>query len=145
MSRSQQLRAKFAAATVAAAVLSILAAVGCSGGPQPTADLAGAHTLVAQAEQSDAQQFDSVDLEAARSELRQADQDAHEQPKLAIRLAQQSSVDAQLALARTRARKAEQALMQINADNATLRSESEREHLAPTPQPTAGGAPGQYQ
>jgi hypothetical protein len=130
MSRFKQVRHRISAAAAAAAAL---AAVSCSGGPQPTADLVGARTLVAQAEQSDAQQFDSADLEAARSELQQADQDARAQPQLAIRLARQSTVDAELALARTRALKAEQALRQINADNATLQSESEREHPAATP------------
>jgi hypothetical protein len=143
MSRLKQLRAKLAAAAGTAAVLSTIA--GCASGPRPTADLAGAHTLVAQAEQSGAQQFDSADLEAARSELQQADQDARDQPKAAIRLAQQSAVDAQLALARTRAQKAEQALRQINADNATLQSESEREHTAPVA-PLPGAEPtAQYQ
>jgi hypothetical protein len=143
MSRLKQLRAKLAAAAGTAAVLSTIA--GCASGPRPTADLAGAHTLVAQAEQSGAQQFDSADLEAARSELQQADQDARDQPKAAIRLAQQSAVDAQLALARTRAQKAEQALRQINADNATLQSESERERAAPASPPPASGATAQYQ
>jgi hypothetical protein len=142
----QKVPAKFAAAAVASALLPILSTAGCSSGPKPTADLAGAHTLVAQAEQSDAQQFDSADLEAARSKLQQADQDARDQPQLAIRLAQQSSVDAQLALARTRALKAEEALRQINADNATLQSESERAHAAPVPPaPAAGSATTPYQ
>jgi hypothetical protein len=146
MSRFKQVRAELAVAAAAATILSSLSTAGCAGGPKPTAELAGAHTLVAQAEQSGAQQFDSVDLEAARSEMQQADQDAREQPKVAIRLAQQSSVDAQLALARTRALKAEEALRQINADTATLQSESEREHPAPTlPLPNAGGASTQYQ
>jgi hypothetical protein len=145
MSRFKLQRAQVAAAAVAAAVVSALSSAGCAGGPKPTADLAGAHTLVAQAEQSGAQQFDSADLEAARSELQQADQDAREQPKVAIRLAQQSSVDAELALARTRALKAEQALRQINADNATLQSESERIPAAPVPQPPNGSATAQYQ
>lgn len=146
MSRSKQVRARFAATAAAAAILPIVSSVGCSSGPQPTADLSAAHTLVAQAEQSDAQQFASADLEAARSELQQADQDARDKPQLAIRLAQQSSVDAQLALANTRARKAEESLRQINADNAALQSESERDHAAPVAPPgAAGGASGQYQ
>jgi len=126
MSRFKQNHAKLRAAAVAAAALSTWSIAGCAGGPRPTAELAGGHALVAQAEQSGAQQFDSVDLEAARSELQQADQDARDQPKIAMRLARQSSVDAELALARTRALKAEEALRQINADTAALQSESER-------------------
>jgi len=137
-----------AAAAAAALTAAVLATASCAGGPEPTAELTRAHTLISQAEQSDAQQLASSDLETARSELRQADQDAHSQPQLAIRLAQQSSVDAELALARTRAVKAEQALRQINADTATLQSESAREHAAATPSPApapAGVAAAQYQ
>jgi hypothetical protein len=132
-----------ASAAVAAAAL---ATVSCAGSPKPTADLAGAHTLVAQAEQSGAQQYASADLEAARSELRQADQQARDAPVLAMRLAQESSVDAQLALAHTRALKAEQSLRQINSGTATLQNESERERPAPVaPMPPAGTATSQYQ
>ena len=83
------------AGMVAAAAL-VVAAVGCSSGPKPTADLAEAHTLVSQAEQSDAQQYASANLETARGELRQADQDAAtDKPLLAARLAQEASVDAE--------------------------------------------------
>jgi hypothetical protein len=136
MSMKQHVRAAVAAAAV-------VASVGCASAPQPNADLVGAHTLVSQAEQSGAQQYASSDLEAARSELRQADQDAKDKPVLAIRLAQESSVDAELALARTRALKAEQALKEVNSGTATLRSESERERpavAAPLP-PAVGSVP----
>ena len=136
MSMKQHVRAAVAAAA-------LVASVGCASAPKPNADLVGAHTLVSQAEQSGAQQYASSDLEAARSELRQADQDAKDKPVLAIRLAQESSVDAELALARTRALKAEQALKEVNSGTATLRSESERERpdvVAPLP-PAAGSVP----
>ncbi len=120
----------------AAAATLLVAAVSCSSGPTPTADLAGAHTLVAEAEQSGAQQFASSNLEAARSELRQADQDAaSDKPVLATRLAQEASVDAELALARTRSGKAEQALREVDSGTATLRSESERQSNTPPPPP----------
>ena len=135
---------KHAATAVAAAA--VLASVSCASGPQPNADLVGAHTLVAQAEQSGAQQYASANLEAARSELRQADQDAKDKPVLAIRLAQESSVDAELALARTRAVKAEQSLREVNSGTATLQSESERERPATAmPAPPANVQPPQYQ
>ena len=104
----------------AAAAVAVLATASCASEPKPTADLAGAHTLVAQAEQSGAQQYASADLEAARSELRQADQDAKDKPVLSMRLAQESSVDAELALAHTRALKAEESLRQVNSGTATL-------------------------
>ena len=58
---------------------------------------------------------------------------------MAMRLAQESSVDAELALARTRSVKAEQALREVNSGTATLQSESERERPAPVgPMPPAG-------
>jgi hypothetical protein len=135
-------------AGLAAAAAALLAAVSCASGPKPTADLAGAHTLVAEAEQSGAQRFASINLEAARGELRQADQDAaNDKPVLATRLAQEASVDAELALARTRSAKAEQALREVDTGTATLRSESERQSgVAPMPPPQpAASQPPQYQ
>src|ERR1700683_5256547 len=115
-------------------------------GPKPNADLVAAHTLISQAEQSGAQQYASANLEAARSELRQADQDAKDKPVLAIRLAQESSVDAELARPRTRAVKAEQSLREVNSGTTTLQSESERERPATAmPAPPANVQPPQYQ
>jgi len=46
-------------------------------------------------------------------------------------LAQEFSVDAQLALAHTRALKAEESLRQVNSGTVTLQSESERERPQP--------------
>ena len=133
-------------ARTAAALAALVATVSCASDPKPTADLVSAHTLVAQAEQSGAQQFASADLEAARSELQQADQNARDKPVLSIRLAQESSVDAPLALAHTRALKAEQALREVNSATATLQSESARDRPAPqASMPPAGAPPAQYQ
>jgi hypothetical protein len=132
--------------SAATAVAALVAIAGCASEPKPTADLVSAHTLVAQAEQSGAQQYASADLEAARSELQQADQNARDKPVLSIRLAQESSVDAQLALAHTRALKAEQALREVNSGTATLQNESVRDRpAAPAPIPAAAAPPGQYQ
>jgi hypothetical protein len=50
---------------------------------------------------------------------------------LAMCLAQEFSVDAQLALAHTRALKAEESLRQVNSGTVTLQSESERERPQP--------------
>jgi hypothetical protein len=135
------------AGVAAAATLAVVVA-SCSSGPKPTGELAEAHTLVSQAEQSGAQQFASINLESARSELRQADQDAaSDKPVLASRLAQEASVDAELALARTRSAKAEQALQQVNTGTETLRSESERQStMAPAPMtPPPVSQPPQFQ
>jgi hypothetical protein len=107
----------------------VILAAGCASSPRPLVDLTQAHTLVQQAEQSDAQQFASADLEAARSKLREADAAAKDRPEVAIRLAQESSADADVALARTRAGKANQALADVNAGTATLRSETQRSEI----------------
>jgi hypothetical protein len=113
-------------ATASAALLAVLA--GCATAPRPEPEVTAAHTLISQAEQSDAAQFASADLEAARSKLRQADQDSHDnKPVLAVRLAQESSVDAEVAMARTRAIKAEKALQDVNAGTRSLRNETERQ------------------
>lgn len=125
-SKSKRMRA-------AVVPIAFLTAVGCAGTPKPTVDLIGAHTLVSQAEQSDAQQYASADLEAARGELRQADQVVKDKPVVATRLAQQASADAELALARTRAVKAERALKEVNSATETLRTESERDRAGQAP------------
>jgi outer membrane PBP1 activator LpoA protein len=135
-------------AGVAAAAALLVAAVGCSSGPRPNPDLTGAHTLVSEAEQSGAQRYASLNLEAARTELKQADQDAaSDKPVLATRRAQEATVDAELALARTRSAKAEQALQEVDSGTATLRSESERQSNAPPPPmpPPAASQPPQFQ
>jgi len=129
-------------AATAAAAVAVLASVGCASAPRPTADLAGAHTLVSQAEQSGAQQYASADLEAARTELRQADAAAKDKPVISMRLAQESQVDAELALAHTRALKAEKSLREVNSGTATLQSESERDRPGPVgPLGSPGTAP----
>jgi hypothetical protein len=112
------------AALAATAVL--CAAAGCAGTPPPTAELAQAHTLVDQAEQGGAAQFASADLAIARSKLQQADQDARKQPEQSKRLAEEATVDARVALARTGTVKAQQAMRDVNAGTQTLRSETER-------------------
>jgi hypothetical protein len=112
---------------VAASAL-LLAAVGCASMPTSVPDIAGAHALISQAEQSDAQNFASADLESARSKLRQAeDQQKNDKPLIATQLAQEASADAEVAMARTRAMKSEQALADVNAVTQTLRSESLRQ------------------
>lgn len=56
--------------------LTLMVLAGCASGPsrQTTADLARAHSLVAAAEQSGAQQYAAADLQAARDKAQQADQ-----------------------------------------------------------------------
>ncbi|MGH8231312.1 MAG: DUF4398 domain-containing protein [Steroidobacteraceae bacterium] len=127
--------------------VALLAAISCAGTPEPRVDLAAPRSLVAEAERGGAQQYDSIDLETARSELRQAEQNAKDKPVLADRQSQEATVDAQLALARTRSAKAEQALREVNSGTATLESESERQqdNDGSGPQPAALPQPAQWE
>jgi hypothetical protein len=111
---------------IAASVLAAALAGGCASAPQPSADLTQAHTLVDQAEQGGAAELASADLASARSKLQAADQDARDKPELSIRLAQEASVDARVALARTNAAKAQMALRDVNAGTQSLRNETDR-------------------
>jgi hypothetical protein len=114
-------------AVASAALLSIGALAGCaSHPPAPVAELTRAHTLVAQAQTSDAPRYDSVDLTAAQDKLQQADSNSQNQPVLAGQLAQEASADAQLSMARTRARKAQESLGQVNDSLTALRQQTNR-------------------
>lgn len=109
----------------ACAALTGVALGGCaSHPPAPVAELTRAHTLVGQAQASDAPRYDSVDLAAAQDKLQQADADAQSNPMLADQLAHEASVDAELAMARTRARKAQESLGQVNDSLAALREQT---------------------
>jgi hypothetical protein len=119
---------------IAVAALGALLAGGCASAPQPSADLTQAHTLVDQAEQSGAAELASADLASARSKLQMADQDARDKPEQSIRLAQEATVDARVALARTNAAKAQMALRDVNAGTQTLRNETDRVQPQSAPQ-----------
>ncbi|MGH8143751.1 MAG: DUF4398 domain-containing protein [Steroidobacteraceae bacterium] len=125
-------RSAVAVSLLMAAPLALLLVAGCASTPAPVADLSQAHTLVSQAEQSDAPRYDSADLASAQDKLQHADQDAKERPAAAARLAQEASVDAELALARTRANKEQDALHQVNDSLGALREEM---HQAPAEAP----------
>jgi hypothetical protein len=107
----------------------LFAAAGCASAPKPTAELSQAHSLVDQAEQSGAPQYASADLAMARSKLQQADLEAQKHPDLSLRSAQEASVDARVALARTNAAKAQMALRDVNAATQTLRNETDRQSM----------------
>jgi hypothetical protein len=106
-----------------------LAVAGCSSGPAPTAELAQAHSLVDQAEQSGAPQYASADLSSARSKLQQADSDARKEPQKSLDEAQEATADARVALARTNAGKAQAALRDVNAGTRTLQNEADRQQM----------------
>ena len=104
---------------------SVLALTACASNEdrRQAAELTRAQTLVDQAQQAGAQQFASADLEAARNKLEMA-QNKHTGEDAAERLAQEAAADANVALARTRAMKSQQALNQVNAGHDSLRQET---------------------
>ena len=108
--------------SLAATVALLAACASVPKPPPPIADLSSAHALVSQAEQSGAQTYDDSDLVAAQQELQRADGAATDRPAAAARLAQEASVDAQLAMARTRATQEQNALHQVNENLAALRT-----------------------
>lgn len=114
--------------------------IGCASTPRPpapVADLSSAHALVNQAEQSGAHTYDRGDLIAAQQEIREADDVAASKPADAARLAQKASVDARLAMARTRQAQDENSLQQVNENLRVLRSVAEEGQApaASTPPP----------
>ena len=119
-----------------------LALTGCATSEEhrQVAEVTRAQTLVDQAEQGGAQQFAAADLEAARSKLQMA-QNKHTDDEDAVRLAQESAADAEVALARSRAGKAQQALTQVNAGHESLRQETNNEPSSPAQQSTPTAEP----
>ena len=123
--------------------VSALALTGCATEErhQQVADISRAQTLVDQAEQAGAQQYAAADLEAARNKLQVA-QNKKTDDEVAQRLAQESAADAEVAVARTRAAKAQQAGTQLNAGHESLREEANGQpQQAPPPTPPAPPAP----
>ena len=116
---------------VIAALPSALLVLGVAGGcashpPAPVAELSRAHTLIAQAQSSDAPRYDSADLTSAQDKLQQADSNAQNRPVLAGQMAQEASADAQLAIARTQAKKAQESLGQVNDSLTALRQQNQQ-------------------
>jgi hypothetical protein len=121
---------------------SVLALTGCATEERhrQVADVARAQTLVEQAEQGGAQQYAAADLEAARNKLQVA-QNKKTDDEVAQRLAVESAADAEVAVARTRAAKAQQAVTQVNAGHETLRQEATVEQSATSPSSTMPPSP----
>jgi len=126
--------------------LALITLAACASSPprQTTADLARAHTLVATAEQNNAQQYAPSDLQAARDKVQQADQLAGHDPDKADQLANEASADARLATARTQNGQAQHALSELHLSLRTLRNEEQRGTTSPpTPSPPNGVPQGQ--
>lgn len=99
----------------------------CASMPDPKPEIASARALVTQAEQSGAAEFASRDIETARDRLRLAeDADKAHRDDEAQRYADEASVNAKLAIARTDAAKAEQSAGESAKGVDALREEANR-------------------
>lgn len=114
----------------AAALIAVLAATlaGCaSNEPRPTEELTRARTLIEQARESGAYQFAATEVQNAQDKLAKAESAADKERHAdARRLAVESSLDAELAVAKSRSGKAEAAAEQVAASVETLRQEAAR-------------------
>ncbi|HLU05398.1 MAG TPA: DUF4398 domain-containing protein [Woeseiaceae bacterium] len=106
--------------------LAILCA--CASGPdRPFQDLARAEASIEQADQTGAREYGATELAAARDKLAKARAAADSDDNVvASRYAKEAAVDAELATAITRNRKAELAVEELNRSIETLREEIAR-------------------
>lgn len=106
-----------------------LAVAACGGtAERPDEDLARAEAGIRQAEQGGADQYGALELQSARDKLSRARAAVEEnEMEMADRLAEQAAVDADLAAAKTRSRKAELAVKEVEESIAVLREEMARD------------------
>src|SRR5690606_9735744 len=106
--------------------LAILCA--CASGPdRPFQDLARAEASIEQADKTGAREYGATELAAARDKLAKARAAADSDDNVvASRYAKEAAVDAELATAITRNRKAELAVEELNRSIETLREEIAR-------------------
>lgn len=118
------------AAIVAAAML--IGAVGCASTPdRPEGELATAAANIDQAQQAGAAEYSAAELAAAQDKLARARAAAErDETVTARRLAEQAALDAELANAMTRSRKAESAVDELNDTIEALRDEIARNQSA---------------
>jgi hypothetical protein len=116
-----------ASKTLALAAVTCLAAA-CGGTPErPVEDLARAEAGIRQAEQGGAERYGAMELQSARDKLERARAAADDEEMAeAERLAEEAALDADLAAAKTRSRKAEAAVRQVEDSIAMLREEIAR-------------------
>jgi len=106
----------------------LVAIGGCASSPdRPYQELARAEAGLEQAEQSDARRYAGAELDAAEEKLMKARAAADDDENvLAARYAREAALDAELATAITRNRKAELAVDELNRSIETLRNEIAR-------------------
>jgi hypothetical protein len=112
-------------------VLSLIATAASAKSPLADETIAVAKAAVQRAEQSGAPQAAPVELASARDKLARAVKaNADRRPKPAIALADQATVDAQVAEAMAQKERADKAAAEFDASMATLRQESNRSSSA---------------
>lgn len=100
---------------------------GCASAPRPVEEMSRARTLIEQADQAGAQQFAAADLQRAREHLHSAEAaDKEKDGVTAKQHALQASADAELAAAKARQGKAEQAAKEVQDGVSALDKESSR-------------------
>jgi septal ring factor EnvC (AmiA/AmiB activator) len=100
---------------------------GCATSPEPVADVARAEAGIDQAEQAGAQEYGSVELDAARDKLTSARAAVAEgEMVLAKNYAEEAALAADLAAAKTRTGKADAAVKELEDSIAVLREEIAR-------------------
>jgi Domain of unknown function (DUF4398) len=118
---------RYLKSTGAAIALSFIAMAAYASNPVPDETIAVAKAAVQRAEQSGAPQAAPVELASARDKLARAEKaNADHRPKPAIALADQATIDAQVAEATAQKERAAKAAAEFDASMATLRQESNR-------------------
>jgi hypothetical protein len=113
--------------TGAAIALSFIVTAAYASNPVPDETIAVAKAAVQRAEQSGAPQAAPVELASARDKLARAEKaNADHRAKPAIALANQATIDAQVAEATAQKERAAKAAAEFDASMATLRQESNR-------------------
>jgi hypothetical protein len=113
--------------TGAAIALSFTVTAAYASNPVPDETIAVAKAAVQRAEQSGAPQAAPVELASARDKLARAEKaNADHKAKPAIALADQATIDAQVAEATAQKERAAKAAAEFDASMATLRQESNR-------------------
>jgi hypothetical protein len=121
-----------------------LAAGGCAGGPseRPDTAIARAEASINAAERAGGRQYGAADLDMAREKLTRSKMMAEQGEEVsALRLAEQASVDANLAGAKAVSGKSREALEQLRASNQALREEAMRPDTRGSGMPEQEGQP----
>lgn len=128
MPRSNGASLKRILKSAAVPAVSLLLLGACASTPQPpTESLSDARQAIANAEQSDARQYASAELDEARSQLSLAERSVgQERMTEADRFARQSRIAAELAIARTGSAKAAEINHEIQRSTEALLEEMRR-------------------